>query len=50
MKDEFEKILEKIACIDIRIVIFVILVLLVGFYLYVSNMKEDEEDCQCGAK
>jgi hypothetical protein len=46
--EDFKKILDKIACIDIRIVIFILLVLVAAFYGYLKYAKEDEEDCQCG--
>tara|TARA_Y100000389_G_scaffold25027_1_gene21742 strand:- start:3148 stop:3300 length:153 start_codon:yes stop_codon:yes gene_type:complete len=49
MKDEIKNILEKLACIDIKIVIFIIFLLLVGFYGYLKYAKEEGEDCQCGA-
>lgn len=48
--EELKKILDKFACIDIRVVIFILLVLVAAFYGYLIYAKEDEEDCQCGAK
>lgn len=48
--EELKKILDKFACIDIRIVIFILFVLVVAFYGYLKYAKEDKEDCQCGGK
>ena len=48
--EALKKILDKFACIDIRIVIFILLVLVASFYGYLKYAKEGEEDCQCGAK
>lgn len=48
--EELKKILNKFTCIDIRIVIFILLILVCAFCGYLYYVKGDEEDCQCGNK